>query len=109
MQLAGLSTADLILLARLTRDLPGFLRSPLTVAQASSMVQRRLACRVESFLTLAERLIYRHPRSPYRQLMRWVGCEAGDLRALVAREGLEGALSQLAAMGVYVAFDELRA
>src|SRR5262249_49908726 len=60
------------------------------------------------FLHLVERAIYPYPRSPYRSLLRAAGCEPGDLRALVAREGLEGALGQLADRGVYVSFDEFK-
>ena len=57
---------------------------------------------------MAERAIYANPSSPYLALLRHVGCEAGDLRALVSGEGLEEALTALAAQGVYVTFDELQ-
>lgn len=105
---AGLSAADPVMLAHLARDLPGYLRRRLTPEQAADLVRRRLATRSERFLALAERLIYRRPSSPYRRLLRMAGCEPGDLRELVAREGLEGGLGELARRGVYVSFDEFK-
>ncbi len=95
-------------LARLARDLPAFLRSPITPGLAGEAVRRRLETRAERFLTLAERAIYPNARSPYRRLLCAAGCELGDLRRLVAAEGLESAMSHLARAGVYVTFDELK-
>jgi hypothetical protein len=57
---------------------------------------------------LAERAIYGHRRSPYLQLLRAAGCEFGDLKALVDKEGLERALSRLVEAGVFVTFDEFK-
>ena len=94
--------------ARLVRDLPGYLRAPLGFEEAGARIRRQLTERREHFLDVAERAIYRHPRSPYLKLLRHVGCEFGDLRALVQREGIEGALTALAAQGVYVTFDEFK-
>jgi hypothetical protein len=94
--------------ARLARDLPGFLRRRISFDEARARIRDQLARREERFLDLAERTIYGNPSSPYLALLRHAGCEAGDLRALVAREGLEGALTILAAQGVYVTFDELQ-
>ena len=96
------------MLARLTRDMPGFLRSPLGPDEAMARIRRRLADRERMFLASVERTIYRHPRSPYRALLRNAGCEPGDLARLVRQEGIEAALSSLAAVGVYVTFDELK-
>ena len=92
----------------LARDLPGWLRRPATLADAQARIRHGLATRDARFLVLAERTIYRHRRSPYRALLRNAGCTLGDLRALVAREGLEGALAQLSARGVYVTVDEMK-
>jgi hypothetical protein len=99
---------DLAMLARLTRDFRGFLRTPITVEQAVSTVQRQLQAREDRFLLMAERAIYGHQRSPYLRLLRAAGCELGDLKALVANEGLEGALSRLLESGVYVTFNEFK-
>jgi hypothetical protein len=67
-----------------------------------------LASRERRLLANVEHLIYRNPRSPYLALLRHAGCELEDFRALVAREGLDGALAELADRGVYVTYDELK-
>jgi len=95
-------------LARLTRDIRRFLHTPVSVEQAVEIVGRRLATREERFLRTAERAIYGHPGSPYLQLLRAAGCEFGDLKSLVDKEGLEGSLSRLVEAGVYVTFDEFK-
>jgi len=87
-------------MVRLARDLPGFLRTPITLDSATKIVRQRLRTRNHRFLTMAERAVYRHPKSPYFRLFRNAGCELGDLASLVAREGLEGALRTLASHGV---------
>jgi hypothetical protein len=96
------------MLARLARDLPGFLRSPVPAGQVADLVRRRLAERTERFLALADRAVFARPESPYGRLMRLAGCERGDLEALVDREGLEGALRALAERGVRLSFDEFK-
>lgn len=97
---------DATALARLTRDFPLFLKNPVTLAVARERLADRLARREERLLTIVERSVYNDQRSPYRRLLRHVGCEFGDFRALVSREGIEGALGQLADRGVYVTFEE---
>lgn len=96
------------MIARLTRDLPGFLRAPLTVDQAASVLRRRMETREDRFLSMAEQMIYGHNRSPYVQLLRAAGCEYGDLKALVNQEGVEEALTRLAGAGVYVTLEEFK-
>jgi hypothetical protein len=97
-----------VVLARLTRDLPSFLRRPVTVDDARAALHARLASRERRFLDHVQRTIYGHWRSPYRQLLQQAGCEPGDLRALVSQEGIEGALRVLVERGVYVTFDEFK-
>jgi len=99
---------EAVMLARLTRDLPGFLRSPLSIEEAIARVRRRLASREQHFLASVERTIFGYSRSPYLKLLRHVGCTLGDLTRLVSHEGIEGALSALLRQGVYVTFDELK-
>ena len=99
---------DLVMLARLTRDFHRFLRTPITVEQVVRVTQRQLETREDRFLLMAEQAIYGHQRSPYLRLLRAAGCELGDLKALVANEGLEGALSRLLESGVYVTFNEFK-
>lgn len=99
---------DAAMLARLARDLPGFLRHPLSPEAAQAGIRRRLEQREERLLFVLERAVFSRPASPYAQLMAVAGCEPGDVRALIARDGLEGALATLAARGIYVAFDEFK-
>lgn len=97
-----------MMLLRLAQDLPGFLRTPITVEQAEAIVKHRLKTRTERFLEMARRAIYSHPGSPYLRLLRAAGCELGDLQRLVAVEGVEGALARLVEDGVYLTFDEFK-
>src|SRR5262249_10289982 len=94
--------------ARLARDLPGWLRTPIGPKQAREQVRHRLMTRTTGFLDVAERAIYLQPNSPYLRLLRHAGCDLGDLGRLVAQEGVEGALAILAEQGVYVTFDEIK-
>jgi hypothetical protein len=94
--------------ARLARDLPGYLRIPLTADEARRRLRHGLENRERSLLDMADRAIFANPRSPYRRLLEHAGCERGDLHALVAQEGVEGALRQLAARGVYVTVEEYK-
>ena len=99
---------DAAMLARMTRDLPGYLRTTLTLDEVRALLRHRMATREQRLLTVVERAIYGSARSPYRALLRHVGCELGDFRELVRREGIEGALTILAGQGVYVTFDEFK-
>jgi hypothetical protein len=96
------------LAARLGRDLPRFLRTIVSPDAARQQVRSRLENRGRNFLDVVDRAVYGYRRSPYRRLLEHAGCEPGDLRAMVAREGVEGALGRLAEAGVYVTFDELK-
>jgi hypothetical protein len=99
---------DLLPLARLARDLPGFLRWPVESEVAAGVLRRRLETRESRFLALARRAIFEHRASPYRPLLDAAGCRYQDLEALVTRDGLEGALARLAAAGVRVTFDAFK-
>lgn len=100
------SASALLAAGRLSRDLPAYLRTPFDLEAARARVRREVEHRADRFLALAETLIYSRPQNPYAQLLREVGCEPGDLRALVGREGLEGTLHILADAGVFLAYDE---
>lgn len=97
---------ELRMYARLGVKLPRFLRARDTLEQGRLRLRHDLAHREENFLRLAEQCIYRYPASPYLPLLRHAGCELADLRALVGREGLDGALRSLRDQGVYVSFEE---
>jgi hypothetical protein len=85
-----------------------YLRHRLTLEDAGRLVKNRMAHREENFLRLIERAVFAYPRSPYLALLRMAGCELGDLRALVGQKGLESALKELRAAGVYVTYEEIK-
>ncbi len=103
-----LDIADARAGARLLRRLPAFLRKPITAEEARATLRDRLERRDADFLALARRLIFGHAVSPYRALLRMVGCEYGDLERLVETGGPEGALATLAGQGVYLTVDEFK-
>jgi hypothetical protein len=94
--------------ARFPLDLRRFLADAPDPAAARSALVRRLAEREDRFLALVEERIFAAPRSPYRWLFERAGCDAGDLRAAVRSRGLEGALRELRAAGVFVGFEEIK-
>lgn len=93
---------------RLAARLPGFLRRPLTLDDASAAVATRLAHREASFLDVVRRCVFERPASPYRALLERAGCERGDLARLVRQDGIEGALQTLYRAGVYLTVDEFK-
>lgn len=86
-----------------------FARDPVSGPCGLTRIQERIARREERYLQFVEQRIYNYPKSPYRPLLRAAGCELGDLRALVARRGLEETLRTLAEAGVRVSIDEFKA
>ncbi len=94
--------------ARFARKLPGFLARRDTVEGGRAILEDRLANREGNFLRLAERAIYGQPHSPYLPLLRRAGCELGDLRQMVRRDGLESALHALHRAGVVVRFEQFK-
>jgi hypothetical protein len=94
--------------ARVSWALPSFLRHPLTLEAAAAAQRERLETREASWLGLMRAVVYRQPRSPYRQLLRHAGCEPGDLDRLVRDDGLEGALHRLYRAGVYLSIEEFK-
>ena len=92
---------------RLLSDLPRFLRRPFTIAEAREALRARLLARESRFLELAAE-IFERPFGPYRELLLHAGCGLGDLRELVRREGIEGALGGLAARGVFLRCEEFK-
>ncbi len=102
-------TIDYLLkFARLPPALRRYLRQTTTADQARRIVADRMERRSEILLGLVDRCIYGLPDSPYRRLLDRAGCEPGDLRELVAREGVEGALRELRARDVYVTYEEFK-
>jgi hypothetical protein len=95
-------------LARFARNLRGFLDEPLTLDEAVENIENGVRRREQRFLEKLQSAIYGRPKSPYYQLLHAAGCEFGDVRELVTAEGLEGALEQLAASGVFVSYEEFK-
>lgn len=54
------------------------------------------------FLALVKPAIFDNRRTPFHHLLRWAGCEYGDLREMVMADGLEFALKKLHSSGVYM-------
>ena len=105
----GLAASTQFRLARrLVQDLGPFFAARVDAPGAEARLQSNFAARQKRFLQLIERAVYQRPESPYARLLHHVGLAAADLRALVEREGLEGALAQLADGGVYLSLDEFK-
>ena len=102
-----LTTDDLRVGARFLLDLPRFLRSPISLADARATVKRRLAARGRRLVELVDDT-YAAGQSPYGRLMRNAGVTPPEVAELVAREGVEATLSGLFRSGVYLTVDELK-
>jgi hypothetical protein len=100
--------ADFRRYARFSWQLRGFLRQRITLEEARAILQKRLAEREANFLRVAQRGIYANPRSPYLELLKYAGCEFGDLQREVKTRGLEGALRALRESGVHLTFEEFK-
>ena len=100
--------SELTAFARFLAGVPGFVRRRMTAEEALAIVQERLRNREKNFFEVVEKAVYSNPRSPYRPLLEMAGCSLGDLRELVRKEGLEGALLKLRHSGVYVSFEEFK-
>jgi hypothetical protein len=79
-----------------------------TAEAAVARIREDMRRRDERFLLKVERAVFANPSSPYLELFRAAGCTLDDLRALVARDGIEGALHALYTAGVYVTFEEFK-
>jgi hypothetical protein len=99
---------DLVSAARLFSSLPTFLRRPEPAAGAPATIRHRLAERESIFLDLVDRAIYARSESPYAQLLRWAGCERGDLARMVRQDGIETSLEALYRVGVFLRADEAK-
>ncbi len=93
---------------RFLAGLRPYLRQTITLGQAREAIARRLAAREEALLRIAERGFFGHPQSPYAGLLERAGCQYADFRALVRRQGIDGALRALRDAGVYFTFEEFK-
>ena len=90
-------------LARTYRDLS---RHPVGLDEAMWHVTEQRAARTERLVVQLDQQVWPFPDSPTRRLLSWAGVERGDIVALLADGGLEGALESLRDQGVYVAYEE---
>jgi hypothetical protein len=94
--------------ARLVRDLRTFLRQPLTLDQSLEILRDRLARRGETFLDILAHAVFENARSPYLPLLNQARVRYADVEGWVRRDGVEAALGELYAAGVYVTLDEFK-
>ena len=93
---------------RYLRQIPRFLRHPLSVEAARTTLRQRFEHRASDFLFLIRLAFAGHAENPYRRLFELAGCEYGDIERLVDREGVDGALLTLARRGVYLTVEEFK-
>src|SRR5512132_3933803 len=106
-RLPRLSADDLRVGGRFLAALPRFLRTPFGLDEARATVKQRLEHRASRFLARVDEA-YHRPASPYRRLLDHAGCETSEVAALVATDGIEGALRALLRAGIYLAGDEFK-
>jgi hypothetical protein len=94
--------------ARFARRLPAFLASTLDADGARALIAAQLAQRDAIFLRMLERAVLARPTSLYARLCAHAGVTLADVARLLERDGLEGALVQLRAAGVWVSLEELK-
>ncbi len=93
---------------RYARGLRAYWRRPLNMGDPAATVRARLARREAALAALLRQAVFAYADSPYLWLLRNAGIEEGDVAALVAEYGVEGALRRLHAEGVYVTLDEFK-
>jgi hypothetical protein len=67
-----------------------------------------LARRDAAFLALLRQAVFEHASSPYARLCQLADCGYTDVERLVRATGVEGALRELVAAGVYLTVEEFK-
>ena len=93
---------------RFAADLWCYLGRDFPAEECRAILAGELRNREAVFLELIDRAVYRRPQSAYHALLAHVGVEHGDVVKLVAEHGLEAALGELHAAGVYLTLDEFK-
>lgn len=85
-----------------------FLANGRKLNRAEADLRDAVATRETRFLALLAHSLVPGSRSPYAALLRHAGSTLEDVRELVQKEGLEGALRRLVEAGVYLTASELK-
>jgi hypothetical protein len=72
------------------------------------VVRGQLENRESAFLDTLRQVVFEDPEHPYGRMFQLAQCSAEDLASLVQRAGLEAALEELRAAGVYLTQDEFK-
>jgi hypothetical protein len=94
--------------ARFFAGIPGFLRTPISGDDARRIVRRRFESRRQRLLRIVRRSVFGDRGSVYRPLFQRAGIDGDALERLVDDAGVNGALAQLHAEGIYVTAEELK-
>ncbi|HUC28840.1 MAG TPA: hypothetical protein VMR80_04625, partial [Candidatus Acidoferrum sp.] len=78
------------------------------IQSARKLLKERIAAREGNFLNLAEKSIFRYPRSPYLKLLDAKRIRFDDLKSWVEQQGIEESLRILQAEGVFFTVDEFK-
>ena len=100
--------SELVKYPRLAVELRSYLKNTITSEQCKTVISQRLRDREKNFLSLIETGIYQNSNSPYLQLLKFAGCELGDIKASVTKDGIETTLQHLLDNGVYIGWEEFK-
>ena len=90
------------------RELRRFLKTPIASEECPRIVAERLRRREQNFLATLDTAVFGQPLSPYVRLFNHAGIERGDVVRLTQEGGIEYALRQLAAAGVWFTYEEFK-
>jgi len=92
---------------RMGRGVYNLLRTP-RIENPEKAVLDQMANRERHFLETVRAVIFERRENPYFRMFQLAGCNYGDLRRGVEREGLESTLASLHRAGVYLTHDEFK-
>ncbi len=103
-----LTCEDVLVGARVLRDLPRYLRHPFDLDEARHVIGRRLSDRASAALATFDAVAFRPAPTPFRRLTAHAGWRREDARASLETRGVEETLDRLYADGVYLTASELK-
>jgi hypothetical protein len=80
----------------------------MTYDEARATVLERIRDRDANLLRAIEHGVFGATRSPYRTLFEIAGCELGDVRTMVSKDGIDATLRTLRDAGIYLSFEEFK-